>query len=121
MLLSFLLAAVGTWLARRYALRFQLLDQPGERRSHAVATPRGGGISIVACMLLGIAWAGFHQPQHALLLTCLAAGLLLVAGIGWVDDHRPLSPLLRLMVQALAALLLAYAFHRATGNPFTAV
>ena len=25
-----------------------------------------------------------------------AVGLLLVAGIGWVDDHRPLSPLLRL-------------------------
>ena len=120
-LLSFLLAAAGTWLARRYALRFQLLDQPGERRSHAVSTPRGGGISIVVCMLLGIAWVGIQQPQLGLLMMCLAVGLLLVAGIGWMDDHRPLSPLLRLAVQALAALVLAVAFHRATASLSTAV
>jgi UDP-N-acetylmuramyl pentapeptide phosphotransferase/UDP-N-acetylglucosamine-1-phosphate transferase len=34
-------------------------------------------------------------------------GLLIVAGIGWWDDHRPLSPWLRLAVQAVAALMLA--------------
>ena len=34
-------------------------------------------------------------------------GLLLVAGIGWWDDHRPLSPWLRLGVQAVAATMLA--------------
>ena len=46
------------------ALRRKLFDQPGERRSHAVATPRGGGIAIVVTLLLaaavaaalGIAW-----------------------------------------------------------------
>ena len=36
---------VGAWLARRYALQRRLLDEPGERRSHTVATPRGGGIT----------------------------------------------------------------------------
>src|SRR5690606_40516100 len=38
-------AAAGaglTWLALRYARRRGLLDEPGERRSHSVATPRGG-------------------------------------------------------------------------------
>ena len=34
-------------------------------------------------------------------------GLVLVAGIGWIDDHRPLSPWLRLGVHALAAAVLA--------------
>ncbi|PSD26841.1 hypothetical protein C7E17_24315, partial [Stenotrophomonas maltophilia] len=29
-----------------------LLDQPGERRSHSVATPRGGGIAIVISLLV---------------------------------------------------------------------
>ena len=45
-------AAVATWRARHYALRGNLLDQPGERRSHSVATPRGGGIAIVAVVFL---------------------------------------------------------------------
>lgn len=120
MLPSFLLAAAGTWLARRYALRFELLDQPGERRSHTVSTPRGGGISIVVCMLLGMAWMAVRVPQQAALMASLAVGLLLVAGIGWVDDHRPLPPLLRLAVQAIAALVLAAGFHRATGSLSTA-
>lgn len=120
MLPSFLLAAAGTWLARRYALRFELMDQPGERRSHTVSTPRGGGISIVVCMLLGMAWIALRAPQQAALMACLAVGLSLVAGIGWVDDHRPLPPLLRLAVQAIAALVLAVGFHRATGSLSTA-
>lgn len=34
-------------------------------------------------------------------------GLLIVAGIGWWDDHKPLSPWLRLVVQGVAALALA--------------
>lgn len=46
------LAAAGTWLARAYALRSRLIDQPGERRSHSVATPRGGGIAIVIALLV---------------------------------------------------------------------
>lgn len=116
MLLHFVLAAAGTWLARRYSVRRNLLDQPGERRSHAVATPRGGGISIVVGILLGTAWLALRWPQHAVLLSCFGIGLVLVAGVGWLDDHRPLSPWLRLAVQALAALVLAWAVHRTTGS-----
>lgn len=119
MLLHLVLAAGGTWLARHYALRRRLLDQPGERRSHSVATPRGGGISIVVVMLLGCAWLLLpllQWPGHGLVLGCFAIGLALVAGIGWVDDHRPLSPWLRLVVQALAAAVFAWAIQRTTGG-----
>ena len=31
LMLHFVAAAAGTWLARRYALHRQLVDQPGER------------------------------------------------------------------------------------------
>ena len=110
MLLHFGVAAVCTWLARRYALHRKLVDQPGERRSHSVATPRGGGISIVIAVLLGIGWMLVQWPEHQVLLSSLATGLVMVAGIGWVDDHRPLSPWLRLAVQGVAALVLAGGF-----------
>ena len=102
-----LLSAALTWTARGYALRRQLLDQPGERRSHSVATPRGGGIAIVVSLLVAAGAAMWAWPGAApsLLVACL--GLVLVAGIGWWDDHRPLPALRRLLVHFIAAALLA--------------
>lgn len=116
----FLVAFVGTWLAMRYAISRQLVDEPGERRSHSTPTPRGGGISIVVAMLLAIGYLAFRDPTIAIALYAIAGGLMLVAGIGWIDDHRPLSPLLRLVVQTFAALLLGWAVA-AMGGDWTAV
>src|SRR5690606_16503734 len=116
------LSALGTWLARAYALRRQLVDQPGERRSHSVATPRGGGIAIVVVVLLvagGVAASGGGGPASQGLLATFAGGLAMVALAGLVDDHRPLSPWLRLGVHVLAAGWLAIAGWR--GRPAAAV
>lgn len=113
-LLHFAVALAGTWLAIRYALRRNLLDQPGERRSHAMATPRGGGIAIVAAVLLGTLWLALRQPEHVWPLASCALGLILVAGIGWVDDHAALPAWPRLLVQALAASMAAWAVYRTT-------
>lgn len=107
--LHFILASAGTWLARRYALHRRLLDEPGERRSHLVATPRGGGIAIVIALLFGIVWLAFGTAAPRPFLCAAAIGLALVAGIGWIDDHRPLSPWSRLAVHAIAAMVLALA------------
>lgn len=102
------IGVAGTWLARRYALHRSLIDQPGERRSHSVATPRGGGISIVIALLVAAVALGIRQPVQAPLLLAFGIGLLLVAGIGWIDDHRPLSPWWRLAVHVVAAGLFAF-------------
>lgn len=100
-------SALGTWLTLRYARRRRLLDLPGERRSHTVPTPRGGGLGITLACLAGCTWAAAVGilPVGAALAAGL--GLALVAGIGWIDDHRPLSPLSRLLVQCLAGAALA--------------
>ncbi len=105
------IGAAGTWMARRYAIQRQLLDQPGERRSHRVATPRGGGVAIGLAFLIAIAAMVLRQPSEIVLLVCAGFGFLLVAGIGWVDDHRPLSPWSRLVVHAVAAGWLAVGFY----------
>jgi UDP-N-acetylmuramyl pentapeptide phosphotransferase/UDP-N-acetylglucosamine-1-phosphate transferase len=111
------MGVVGTWLARRYALRRKLIDQPGERRSHRVATPRGGGIAIVASALLALGWMASTHAVSMRTLASIAAGLLLVAGIGWLDDHRPLSPWLRLAVQAVAAAFVSAALLASGHSP----
>lgn len=121
MLLHFAMAVAGTWLAIRYAVKRKLLDQPGERRSHVMATPRGGGIAIVAAVLLGIAWLAAIHPEHAWPLASCALGLILVAGIGWVDDHAALPAWPRLLVQAVAASMVAWAIHQATAVMLDAV
>jgi len=113
--------AVGTWLARRYALRRNLIDHPGDRRSHAFATPRGGGIAIVASAVLTLAWLAWAHALPGATVAPVAGGLLLVAAIGWLDDHRPLSPWWRLAVQAAAAVLVAVALSRNGHDPVFAV
>ncbi|MBX9402928.1 lipopolysaccharide biosynthesis protein [Lysobacter sp. BMK333-48F3] len=112
------LGAAGTWLARAYALHRRMIDEPGERRSHSVATPRGGGIAIVAALLIATVAVGVRFPAHAPLAAAFGLGLILIAGIGWVDDHRPLSPWLRLGVHALASALLGAAVGVLQGDPW---
>ncbi|GAB3356452.1 MraY family glycosyltransferase [Lysobacter tyrosinilyticus] len=121
LLLHFTIGLMGTWMARQYALRRELIDHPGERRSHHVPTPRGGGLSIVIALLVATCVAAWHSPQQIVLIAGFGLGLLLVAGIGMVDDHRPLSPWLRLGVQAFAATVFALAVAGAWGDPLAAI
>ena len=104
------ISASGAAWALGHAHRHGLIDMPGERRSHAVETPRGGGIGIVVgCLGCLIAMALRDTESGRWWL--VATGLLMVAGIGWLDDHRPLAVWPRLAVHAIAALLLGVALH----------
>ncbi len=96
----------GTWLARRYALQRRLLDEPGDRRSHSVSTPRGGGIAIVAAFSVAVLSMIARQPSQVVSLAAGLLGFWMVAGIGWLDDHRPLSAWLRLAVHMVASAIL---------------
>lgn len=120
MLLHFSIGLVGTWLARRYALHRNLVDEPGERRSHSLPTPRGGGVAIVVALLGAGAWLWMHSLEFRPLLGGFLPGLTLVAGVGLFDDHRPLPPWQRLLVHALAGLSLATGVWLATGNAWLA-
>ncbi len=100
-------SALLTAATRHYALRRNLLDAPGRRRSHAMPTPRGGGLGPVLTILVaGVIWLGIKHRLDTSFAGCLA-GLSLVAAIGWLDDHRPLPASLRLPVHVAAAALAA--------------
>ncbi|EIL99194.1 glycosyl transferase family 4 [Rhodanobacter thiooxydans] len=87
-----------------YAQRRGMLDQPGQRRSHHLPTPRGGGIGIVVAMLVCLPGVLWHPPAAwpASVIASLLAALVLVALAGWWDDHRSLPILPRLGAQLLA-------------------
>lgn len=84
-------------LLRRYALA-----RPNTRSSHAVPTPQGGGIAIVGAALIAAALVGtaFGTRLGGIEGPVLALAVLVLAGVGAVDDIRPLPASLRLVVQA---------------------
>lgn len=103
LLVALVFSSLATWAALRYGHWRQMLDLPGRRRSHTGAIPRGGGAAIVLTLLFGLPWLGWGGQERA--ASAFAAALLAVAGIGWLDDHRPLSARLRLAVHLTASLL----------------
>lgn len=115
------ISAAGTAYARRYAIARQLIDAPGERRSHSVDTPRGGGIAIVLAVLIAALALSMRFPEQATLLRLFAAGFAIVAAAGWLDDHRETSPWWRLAAHAVAAMVLAAGVALWQGDPWLAL
>lgn len=98
--LSFLL----TWILRRYALARRLVDVPGARSSHAVPTPRGGGVAIVLSFLLALLLlAVLGETPWPLVWALLGAGSG-VAVLGFLDDHGHIAVRWRLLGHFAGAL-----------------
>lgn len=110
MTLLWLLPAVAgfsffmTWCLRRYALARSLLDIPNARSSHALPTPRGGGVAIVVGFLATLPLlAASGLLAWPLLWAVLGAGVG-VALIGFLDDHGHIAARWRLLGHFAAAL-----------------
>lgn len=90
-----LLPPLIAWLTRR-----AVMDIPNARSSHVRATPRGGGIALVAGILFGnVVWLVL-QPDTGYPLAVL--GMVALAVISWLDDrHGGLPVMLRLGMQVL--------------------
>ncbi|MEP6484581.1 MAG: glycosyltransferase family 4 protein [Rudaea sp.] len=95
---SAMLSAVLTWAALAYARRLNLVDLPGQRRSHTAPTPRGGGIGICVAIVVCFVAMGLVSPGAAIAFRLVAA-IAIVAIVGWIDDHRSLPIAVRLVAQ----------------------
>ncbi|MGH3326843.1 MAG: MraY family glycosyltransferase [Streptomycetales bacterium] len=86
-------------LLRRHAV----LDAPNHRSSHRTATPRGGGIAVVAGVAAGLGaatWLGVTVPGACWF------GLVGFAVIGLLEDLRGMSVTARLAAQLALGLLI---------------
>ena len=102
------LAGVAAAIAAAMARWRPLIDAPNARSSHAKPTPRGGGVGIVVATLCGWAmfWsAGFASRPAGAPEFGLAAGALVVALAGLMDDRRAQPAWIKLGAQALAAAI----------------
>lgn len=105
---AFVGALVMTGMIRAYAVRQCLLDIPNHRSSHAVPTPRGGGLAMVIAFGAGLAALFFWQRLELAVLLALGMGGVMVAGIGVVDDCGHVGPGWRILVHCLAIALGLY-------------
>lgn len=103
-LIFFILAFGFTYFMRAYALKKNIIDNPNERSSHSVPTPRGGGVAVVASYLLGLAFLMYNQQLVIPVgLTLMAAGFV-IALLGFLDDRGHINSMLRLAIHFLVAI-----------------
>lgn len=89
----------------KIADHFNIVDKPNERSSHSRIVLRGGGVIFTLSI---IAWAVMMLVQGNNITGYIPflVGLLMVAGISFVDDIHSLPDSLRMAVQIVAFLLM---------------
>ncbi|KAF2406129.1 Fuc2NAc and GlcNAc transferase [Pseudomonas antarctica] len=98
-LISFLMTAV----LRRYALSRSIIDIPNARSSHSVPTPRGGGVAIVLAFLVAIPLLGWLGLVSTGMLIAVGGAGVMVAVLGFMDDHGHIAARWRLAGHFAAA------------------
>lgn len=101
-IVAFGVSVLATPIVRALTVRARLLDLPNARSSHAVPTPRTGGLAIVLGLVAAVAVTRHVDAQ----LGYLMAGSIAMSLLGFVDDVRGLSSVLRLLAQIAAAIAL---------------
>lgn len=96
---------VLTELIRHYTLNKDLIDIPNDRSSHSIPTPRGGGLSIVIIFLISISFVDILSRD--ILFSIIGSGLI-IAGIGFWDDHNHIPAKWRLLAHFLASFWVLY-------------
>src|SRR5579885_1825093 len=123
------LLALPFW--RRWCLRVNHVDAPGERKIHYTPMPLAGGLAVLTGILLPAALGAvllqlgsinlasaqlmLHGlERRGLELAALAAGAMAITLLGWLDDKHELQPLPKFTGQLLVAVLVALACKRIT-------
>lgn len=124
--LSFGISMGLTSVMRHLALRWHILDHPGDRKNQKRPVPLLGGIAIVVTFYImvmgslllvqpvrefGIQWLETHVFQflgkdHEIKLLGISAGGILIALLGLTDDLQTLRPWIKLLGQCVAAAVL---------------
>ena len=112
-----------TPLVRQAALRFHVIVPVRDRDVHAGLLPRMGGLAMYAGVAAGLLVASrlvpladaFHQGNNLLVGLLGAGGLIVVIGI--VDDRWGISPLLKLLGQVVAAVIVYESGAQLTNFP----
>jgi UDP-N-acetylmuramyl pentapeptide phosphotransferase/UDP-N-acetylglucosamine-1-phosphate transferase len=107
-ILAFLLPLGATALGVRLLLPWlrarAVLDHPNKRSSHKNPTPRGGGIVVIAVVVVALWVIQVATGAPLWRLALLTAAVVALAAVSWVDDRRGADWRLRLGLQLVAVI-----------------
>jgi UDP-GlcNAc:undecaprenyl-phosphate GlcNAc-1-phosphate transferase len=123
------LLALPLW--RKWCLRTNLVDNPGQRKIHSDPVPLAGGFAVLTgillplvggaiCLKLGIikiSSAGLivhGVDRRAVELAVIALGAVAITILGWLDDKHELKALPKFLGQIVVAIAVAAACKRIT-------
>ncbi len=110
-LAAVVISIVATLVVRKVAVLLEIVDVPdGERKLHAVRTPLLGGVALYVSFWLVVLYVARattlltpHITPEQLWGIFWATTLIVVMGI--LDDRQSVAPWIRMLVTALAALI----------------
>src|SRR4030067_1145519 len=104
-LLSSILVAALAWISIRVARRIGLVDLPDSQphKLHIIPTPLAGGLALFGGLLIST-WVFGTNRDPSVVAAFLAGSLVFLFGL-W-DDFKGISPLMKIIGQVLAVILL---------------
>lgn len=112
LIVAFAVSYIVVPLSIKFAKKFNIMDNPKQdaRRVHKVATPRVGGIAIVAGMVVSllvyyIITLFTDNAVDKRYLGYILGGIIIVS-MGFVDDLKNLRPLYKFLFQLLAGMVI---------------
>jgi len=98
-LFAFVLVLILIPICIKIARHFNIQDSSGGAKNHLIPTPLLGGIGLFTVFLTVVSFYQPWTPQMTAII--IGAGIIVV--MGTIDDIRPLSSVIRLLGQLLAA------------------
>lgn len=104
-----MLLVVAELIYFKVADHYNIIDKPNERSSHSTIVLRGGGVIFAIGMLVWVGLQGAHGDWSVVMdYLPFLAGLLIIAGVSFVDDVHSLPDSVRLVAQFLSMGLAAW-------------
>ena len=93
----------------KIADKCNIIDKPNERSSHSTIVLRGGGVIFTIGMLVWVGLQGVHGDWSVVMdYLPFLVGLLIIAGVSFIDDVHSLPDSVRLVAQFLSMGLAAW-------------
>ena len=104
-LLAAVLTALLAWVSIQFAKRTGLVDMPNSapHKQHRSPTPIAGGIALFGSLLLTAWLTGIYRNPD---VVSMYVATIPVFVFGLWDDYREISPLIKLIGQSIAVILL---------------
>lgn len=91
-----------TFLVKKLAVKFNIVDFPNQRKIHKIVTPRAGGLAIFLGVVLGMVYL---HPEHIHLFEIILGAVVIII-VGLLDDRFDIRPIIKLSGQIIAASFL---------------